>query len=105
MRMSAIEHQFYLCIECGHCGRDILSGPHATLMQTGELPVIPYDIADNARFHCDECGADTSTGFFGDLTTVEGGDVVNDATPMTAEATMQNSEPLALSASRVEEET
>lgn len=94
MRMSASEHLFYISIECGHCGQDIVSGPHATLLQSEGLPVIPYDIADNCRFSCDECGADTSTGFFKDLTTVEGGDVVDDATPMTGEATMNNWTPL-----------
>lgn len=53
--------KFYLSMECGHCGEDILYGPVLCLTSHAGLPVVPFDIAAGETFTCDHCGTEHHT--------------------------------------------
>jgi len=56
--------RFYLSMECEGCDETVHTGPVMTLIERNGLPVIPYDIAAQESFYCDECGTDHHTGDF-----------------------------------------
>jgi hypothetical protein len=53
---------FYLSLDCAECDEEIVWGPVATSLTHNGLPVVPYDMAAQTGFTCDECGKRTFTG-------------------------------------------
>lgn len=62
---------FYLSVNCTECDEEIMWGPVATTITHNGLPVIPYDMAAQTAFECDQCGSRSFTGDFDLLTESE----------------------------------
>lgn len=55
--------QFYMSMDCGECGEEMLIGPCLTTIERNGMPVIPFDMAAQETFTCD-CGTTWITGDF-----------------------------------------
>lgn len=56
--------EFYLSMYCRSCDEEITDGPCMTFTEHKGLPVIPFDLAAQESFTCDNCGARNFTGEF-----------------------------------------
>ena len=63
---------FYLVMACRDCDEDIYYGLCFSTLEHNGHPVIPFDMAAQTSFNCNNCGADNYTGDFDVF--VEGGD-------------------------------
>jgi hypothetical protein len=55
---------FYLTLDCENCNKEIRWGPVMAFDEHQGLPAIPYDVAAQTRFDCEDCGAANYTGDF-----------------------------------------
>lgn len=68
---------FYLSMECKTCETDMYYGLVITTEEHQGMPVVPFDMAAQARFECGNCGGATEVGDYSD-TVHEPGEIRED---------------------------
>lgn len=53
-----------MLMDCQNCDEEIHVGPVLTTLEHDGLPVIPFDLAAQETFTCDNCNAANYTGDF-----------------------------------------
>lgn len=66
---------FYLSMECETCGSDMYYGLVVTTEVHNGRPVVPFDIASQTQFDCDDCDGVTYVGDLDEATEHEPGEL------------------------------